>query len=259
MNQNKGISIYHQIATNLKGKILQGHFEPGKPLPSENALAEAYKVTRVTIRQALDSLEKEKFIFRLRGRGTFVSDELISLEPSHLTGSLELEDVIPKGLKTTAKIINFSFTSVYKKVTDALGLPDGKKVLRIEKLRFAKDEPFSYAQIYLLPEIGKRMKSEAVRDKTVMEVLEEDLKIDLAEAKAMQRLGAVVADSYIAPLLNVWVGDPLLNAERTIYDSKGKPIEHVSLFYRADRYTYTVQLSRNKKDKTIKGDWKIKT
>ncbi|MFC1534623.1 GntR family transcriptional regulator [Thermodesulfobacteriota bacterium] len=123
----------------------------------QNALAEAYKVSQVTVRQVLDSLEKEKFIFRQRGLGTFVSDEVISLEPSHLTGSLELEDVIPKGLKTTAKIINFFFTSVYKKVTDALGLPKGKKVLCIEKLRFTKKTLFSYAQIYLLPEIGDRI------------------------------------------------------------------------------------------------------
>ncbi|MFC1535472.1 GntR family transcriptional regulator [Thermodesulfobacteriota bacterium] len=259
MEQNKGIPIYHQIATVLKGKILQGQFEPGDTLPSENELAKTYKVSRVTVRQALDTLEKEKFIYRQRGRGTFVSDEAISLEPFHLNGSLEIEDIIPNGLKSTVKITNFSFTSVYKKVTDALGLPKGEKVLRIDKIRSVKDKPFSYAQIYTPPEIGAKINRETAGHRRVMDVLEEDLKMDLAEATAIQRLGAIVADSYIAPLLNVSVGDPLLYTERTIYDSKGKPIGHVLLHYRADRYAYKVHLSRRKKDKATKGNWKIET
>ncbi|MFC1535035.1 GntR family transcriptional regulator [Thermodesulfobacteriota bacterium] len=259
MNQNKAIPIYHQIATILKGDILQGQFVPGKQLPSENVLAKAYKVSRSTVRQALDSLEKEKFIFRQRGRGTFISDEVMSLEPFHLDGSLEIEDIIPNGLKPKVKITNFSFTRVYKKVTDALGLPEGEKVFRIDKLRSLKNKPYSYAQIYVLPEIGAKIKRKAVRYKRVLEVIEEDLKIDLSESKAIQKLGAIVADSYIAPLLNVWIGDPLLYTERTIYDSKGKPIEHVLLYYRADRFAYKVHLSRRKNDKTTKGGWKIKT
>ena len=253
MLRDKAIPLYYQIETILKSKILREEFEPGALLPTESALAQEYRVSRVTVRQALSSLEKDGFIVRQRGKGTFVSQNRKSVEPAHFTGSME--DLISMGLKTSTKIIDFSLTRVAKKITDCLGHPDETEVVRIEKIRLVQGSPFSYVINYLPAAIGQKVQPEAVLKKPVLKILEDDLHIELAEAA--QRLGADVADSYVASLLGVRVGDPLLKIERTVFDSSHRPVEYVSVSYRADRYAYTVRLERKKTEETP--HWSFRT
>ncbi len=92
--------------------------------------------------------------------------------------------------------------------------------------------------------IGKKIKPDHLLVKPLLKILEDDLHIDLAEA--MQKIEATIADSYIAPLLEVRVGDPLLKIERTVFDSSKRAVEFVTVLYRADRYFYTARLQRKK-------------
>jgi DNA-binding LacI/PurR family transcriptional regulator len=63
--------VYEKIASDIKGRIQGGEFTDGR-LPPERDLAEKYKVNRLTLRKAVDVLEKEKLLFRDSTRGTFV-------------------------------------------------------------------------------------------------------------------------------------------------------------------------------------------
>lgn len=246
MLANKAIPLYYQIETILRRKILEGEFESGMLLANEETLAEQYKVSRITLRQALSSLEQDGLIIRKRGKGTFVSETLPGLQAANLTGSME--DLISMGIKTSTKIINFSLTPVARKITDCLALPEGIEVVRIERLRLAKGSPFSYILNHLSPTIGQKIQPADLLVKPLLKILEDDLHIDLAGA--IQKIGADIADSYIAPLLKIRVGDPLLKIERTVFDEDQKPVEYVSALYRADRYSYTVRLERKEAERT---------
>lgn len=242
MLQNKVIPLYYQLETILRIRISLGEFEPGVSLPSEDALAKEYGVSRITVRQALSSLEKDGFITRERGKGTFVSEKPLSFEPTKLTGSIE--DLISMGIRTNTKVIDFSLTQVAKKVTDSLGLAEGTKLVRIERLRLARGTPFSYILNYLPSTIGQKIQPNDLIAKPLLKILEDDFGIDLGEAT--QRIEADIADSYVASLLEVRVGAPLLKIERTVFDSHRRAVEHTSVLYRADRYYYTVRLEREK-------------
>ena len=239
---NKAIPLYYQIETILRKKILSGEFSPGSLLPSEEALAKEFEVSRITVRQALSLLENDELIIRKRGKGTFVSEKPVSFELPKFTGSIE--DLISMGIKTSTKIIDFTVTQVPKNITDSLELHKGSKVVRIERLRLAEKSPFSYILNYLPHSIGKKIKPDHLLVKPLLKILEDDLHIDLAEA--MQKIEATIADSYIAPLLEVRVGDPLLKIERTVFDSSKRAVEFVTVLYRADRYFYTARLQRKK-------------
>ena len=47
---------FHDIFLELEQQIVQGDYQPGDLLPSENQLVETYNVSRETIRKALDNL-----------------------------------------------------------------------------------------------------------------------------------------------------------------------------------------------------------
>ena len=75
MLRDKAIPLYYQLETILRRKILSGDYKPETPLPSEDMLAEEYQVSRITVRQALSSLEQDGLVLRQRGKGTFVSEK----------------------------------------------------------------------------------------------------------------------------------------------------------------------------------------
>jgi len=66
--------LYEQIAEELKNKILSGEYVKDQKLPTENDLAQEYKVSRITSKRALEELKKEGLIYRVRGSGSFVNE-----------------------------------------------------------------------------------------------------------------------------------------------------------------------------------------
>ncbi|MCZ7663507.1 MAG: GntR family transcriptional regulator [Thermoleophilia bacterium] len=74
--RKQGIPLYYQVMRILKDQIVSGKLAPGEQLPSEAELTESYRVSRVVVRQALQMLEDEGLIFKVKGKGTFVSADV---------------------------------------------------------------------------------------------------------------------------------------------------------------------------------------
>lgn len=242
MLRDKSVPLYYQIATILRRKILTGEFPPGAPLHSEEALKNEFQVSRITIRQALSLLEQEGLIVRRRGKGTFVSEKAGQVESAKLTGSME--DLISMGIQTSARILDMNMIEAPDDIREHLKLSRSARVLRIEKIRFVEKEPFSHVINYLPSDIGEKIVRDSLTVKPLLMILEEDLGIPADDA--IQIVEATIADAMVAPLLEIRVGDPLLKAERTVFDRARRPIEHVSVLYRADKYCYRVKLKREK-------------
>lgn len=63
---------YERLKEHLIGEMLAGRLKTGQALPSEPQLARAWGVAKMTVRQAMDSLEGDGLIRRVQGKGTFV-------------------------------------------------------------------------------------------------------------------------------------------------------------------------------------------
>jgi GntR family transcriptional regulator len=247
MLNEKEIPLYYQLETLLRKRILSGEFPPNTLLPSEDALSKEYGVSRITVRRALLSLEQEKLIARKRGKGTFVLKSAKPVEPARLTGFME--DIIALGIRTNAKVLDISWAHPPENVREGLDLKEADQVLRIEKVRLIDKAQFSYVLNYLPPDVGNKISVSKLRLKPISMIFEDDLNMNLVEA--FQTLEATIADSDTASILGIRVGDPLLKVERTVFDETGKPVEHVSALYRADKYLYTVKLKREKAEHSM--------
>ncbi|MBW2079235.1 MAG: GntR family transcriptional regulator [Deltaproteobacteria bacterium] len=248
MLRNEAIPLYYQLETILRKRIVSGELARGEFLPSEEALAKKYNLSRITVRQAFSSLESDGLIVRKRGKGTFVSKKHTYLESPKFTGFIE--DLISMGIHTKSKILNISMVEGRQTIREHLELGVETKLFRIEKIRLVEGSPFSYVLNYLPPDIGKKIKTDDLIDKPLLMILEDDLGIKATEA--IQSIAATIADTHVAALLGIRVGDPLLKGERTVFDVNHKPVEYVSVLYRADKYFYTVNLKR-KRSKNFKG------
>jgi GntR family transcriptional regulator len=247
MLKNKAIPLYYQLETILRRRIMSGDFPLDAPLPSEEALGQEYDVSRITVRQALASLERDGLILRRRGKGTFVVEKAFAVETPKLTGSME--DLILMGIQTSTKILNTSIVDPPETIRTRLELKASEQAYRIEKVRSVEKDPFSYVINYLPSGIGERISMETLRVKPLLMVLEDD--VGIRTSGADQTIEATVADALVAPLLDIRVGDPLLKVERTVYDTKGKPVEYVSVLYRADKYFFNVKLKRTRSKDSV--------
>ena len=66
--------LYAQVARDLAGHVRAGAMAPGRRLPAEPVLAQAYGVNRLTVREALTSLARQGLVRRVQGVGSFVAD-----------------------------------------------------------------------------------------------------------------------------------------------------------------------------------------
>jgi GntR family transcriptional regulator len=233
---------YYQLASILRERISRGELQARRPIPSERQLEKDYSVSRTTIRQAIDLLVRQGFLYREHGRGTFVSPQKLQKGISELTSFSE--DMKRRGLVPGQKILAIEFVSPPAGVRSRMELPpECRKVLKVERVRLGDGAPMGLqTSYYILPE-GQVISVEELEEfGSIYRILQE--KFHLIPTEADETLEVTVAAPREAELLQVKVGSPLLLSERTTYSQFRNVIEFVKILYRGDRYRYYAKLTR---------------
>jgi GntR family transcriptional regulator len=233
---------YYQLANILREQIAQGKLVAYQPIPSERQLEQIYAVSRTTIRQAIDLLIRQGYLYREHGRGTFVSPQKLQKGISELTSFTE--DMRRRGITPGQRILEIGQVQPPDPVRAHLELPPGSgPVLCIERLRLGDGVPMGLqTSYYLLPEGQTITREELEASGSIYLILQE--KFHLIPTKADETLEVALATPREAGLLQIKPGSPLLLSERTTYSQTRRVIEFVKILYRGDRYRYIAKLTR---------------
>jgi len=248
--ENRVVPLYHQIQQLIRHRVAKSQYEPGAQIPSEHELCRELKVSRITVREALRELVREGLLLKVQGKGTFVSpDAATPLPPIKYTGALE--DIYERVLKLDVVDVEISRVASPGTLRQLLGLADDEKELTcIKRLRHINGEPFSFTVNYLPVSIGDRIRKEDLFSAPLMAILEGDMKIPIV--RALETVEAAPADPEVSGRLRIPVLYPVMHVTRTMYTEGDKPFELVETFYRADKYKYSVSLSRVQRE----GRWR---
>lgn len=246
------VPLYYQLATVLRDNILTGLFPSGSQLPTEAEIVERYGVSRITVRQALRLLVSEGLIRREVGRGTFVTDALP--KPPMLRMDVTIDDLITLGSATSVELVDYRMISLPAIDAEALGIERGSQALRVTRLRYYYDEPYSLIINVLPEEIGKRLTKAYLKKGSILSFLEEKLGIHLHEAQ--QSVRATLADATTAGMLHTAIGAPLLFSTRVVRSDKNEPVELVRTYYRGEIYSLEFYMQRHRAQK-VKQNWSI--
>ena len=232
---------YHQLASILKQKIDGGEWQPRSAIPSERQLEILYDVSRTTIREAIDHLVRQGYLYREHGRGTFVSP------PKLQKGLMELtsfsEDLIKRGIRPGQIIRDINWVVPPASILQKLELPAGKSLLRLERVRLGNDVPIGLQTSYLSLEPGQSItRTEMEESGSLYRLLQE--KFHIIPSEADETLEVTLATKEEAALLQIEEGAPLLLSERVLFAQNRRPVEYVKILYRGDRYRYIVRLTR---------------
>ena len=148
--------LYRQLKELILQQIHTGIWPEGAHLPTEFEMKKEYGLSRATIRQALDELEKDGIIERKRRAGTIVSPQRVRPELIKLTSFSE--DIRSRGLVPESKTLSTDLLLPPIKVQTAFGIEPNEKVWRVLRLRSSSSEPYGMEGMYLQPALQiKRM------------------------------------------------------------------------------------------------------
>ncbi len=236
-----GVTLHSRIREDLRARIASGAWQPRDRVPSESALMKQYGVSRITVRQALGHLEKERLIFRVPGKGSFVAPAKPFQELGRLQGFAEAMEAL--GHDTHNRVLSVREVAAGEAVAQRLRLAPGETVVEIRRVRHLGLAPVSLDLTWLPCALGRRVVREDLAVRDIFAVLEAECGVLLGHADLV--IDATLADAAQAALLGLAPGVPLLHIERLTCGRDGQPLDYEHLYCRADNFQYRLRLQRS--------------
>ena len=239
IDHNSTLPLHMQVEDMLRKLIEKPEYQNGKLLPNEINIAKKLGISRSTVRQATNKLVYEQLLIRKKGVGTKVAKNNITTRLSKWSSFTHEMD--EKGVVFKNYSIKVSMVVPDKEIQRLFNITDGRKVLRMERLKGPDSGPVVYFISYFHPRTG--LTADDDFSKPLYETLEKDHHIVASLSK--EGISAILADNKISKMLNVKTGDPILFRKRVVCDPGDRPIEYNLGYYRADRFTYTIDIARS--------------
>jgi len=239
----RAVPLHLQVFTRLRDAIFRGDYPEGTQLPGELILVDAFSVSRITVRRALDELAARGLVKRVQGRGTTILPRpKFSPVVADVNGLLEQNALI--ALETTSALSEFAYVPAAADVAHALKLKRGERVQMAVRIRSREGAPFAHVTSWIPEAIGRRFDAEELERTPVLSLLEQHgLTIDYIE----QTISATVATRAVSRALALEPGAPVLEVERIVFASDGLPVEKSRVCYPAGRHEYRITLRRGSK------------
>ncbi|MEK2476069.1 GntR family transcriptional regulator [Streptomyces noursei] len=234
------IPLYHQIASVLRQRILDGTYPAHHQLAPEQDLAREFGVSRATVRQALLDLVESGLLARQHGRGTFVLD--VARKTMRYVFKGDMNDLLTAASSNAHAVREISILHrrrLPEEVAAELGLPEGRGTI-VERLMFAGEAPFAFHRNFLCDAHGKLLTKRGLKSAGILHILQQ-AGVHLTSAR--QSILARPADLDIGEKLGIGRGGVVLQTQRTARLATGAAAEVSHSWYPADMYGYTVEFS----------------
>lgn len=239
LNPTSYVPLYQQLKEIIIRKIERSEWKPDEKIYSENQLFEMYDVSRNTAKKAIEDLVQEGVLYRIQGKGTFVSRPKIE---HSLSGFYSFSQVLKeKGLNPKDILLDVTVERASRKVADALKLEEGEEVVLLKRLRCADDEPIILETSYMpKSKVSQHEALNQVGDIALYDILRNEFNIIVMSAK--ETFEPILIRHGEKEHLEVEVGSPALLLERIAYDQTKTPIEYCKSIVRGDRCKFYTEL-----------------
>jgi GntR family transcriptional regulator len=240
IDKTTSIPYYQQLADLLRREISEREAQDQVyQLSSENELAERHGITRATVRHALDVLERDGWIYREKGVGSFAAIRRVEHELTQLVSTTE--DMRRRGWALTTQVVSLEQSPAAPYVAHALEITEGSHVYELCRLRLVDGEPLSLQTAYLPLELCPDLEENDLTG-SLYRLLETRYELRLWTGKEILRARCAVP--YEADLLRIKQDMPVMYMERTTYAANGVAVEYLEAVWRGDRYDFKLTLSR---------------
>lgn len=237
INKFSNVPLYCQLKQIILRKIETGEYPENSKIPSELELCQEYGISRPTVRQAIAELTNNGYLYKVRGKGTFVSEMKKGIDIKDYSGFtssiLESQNPENRTIISTSTIND----SDYEKLRGIFSIPAAQagKVNFAEIIHQTKNGGdmysinISYIPLNIFPNIIESVLKSEPSHVILMG------KYPLIPTRSKSILEMIYSSKEDTHFLQMQEGQPLIKIENILYAKNGQTVEYIIAKYRADK------------------------
>ena len=230
--------LYLQLKNALVADIDAGQYKPNDRLMSERELGEKFKVSRMTVRQALTEMIRDGILYTQVGKGTYVSESKIKQELQTLTGFTQ--DMAARGTVASGQVLEARIIPATLTLAAIFSVPMNTEFVLLSRLRLSDSIPLAIEEAYIRHQVCPSILKYDFSKESLYNILATHFNTILVRAE--QTMEASLATPKEAELLQITSPSPVLRIERLSYNEQNTLVEYVISVYRGDRYKFHTTL-----------------
>jgi len=229
--------IFRQIIERINAGIDSGEFARGDAIPSEPELCRQFSTTRMTVRRAIDALVNEGKLFRVQGKGTFVSQ--FELDKTYQKQGFT-SNMLSLGVHPSSDVLLAGECDANDEVRHSLEMTPEEPVFCLQRIRMADESPIAIERVWISLNRFPRLPEFDFSKRSLYEVLHEEFGLDLTSSYSRQRINALSISGPDAEALFQAKRGVALRIRNVDYDKAHRPFAMADTLYHGGKYTLDV-------------------
>lgn len=221
------VPLYIQFKDYLLAQIKKGELRPGQQLPPTSELCKQFGVSRITIRKALEELMLDGVIKTVKGKGTYVAQQVEQDFHPLVSFSQQMQNL---DRTPTNHVLNQKITYATAGLANELTISVGSPIIFIERLRFANNEPWAWQTAYLPQMLCPDLLDHDLQTRSLYQILRE--KYNLIPFDSENRYDTRLASAEEREILALPEPSAVLVMRQTSFLENGRPFEYTRTIYR---------------------------
>lgn len=229
--------LYKQAYDLLVSRLVDGHWKPSEPLPSEHALAAELGVSQGTVRKALNQMVAENLLLRRQGKGTYVAEHT---QESSLFRFFRFKQPGGDSMVPETTVLSSEKRLAKERETQVLNLGADESVVELVRVRSLNGTPTILEHVIQPLSVFPGIDKEQEIPNSLYTMYQEKYGISIVEVK--EDLRATLMNEQQAQALLCAAGTPALLVERSSINIDGRVAEWSSSVCSTEHYVYSVSL-----------------
>ena len=229
-------TLYYQLKEKLAKKIANHEWKPGEKIPSEAELCNAYQVSRITVRKAIEDLARSGQLVKHQGKGTFVTN--VSMEHKLSKFYSFSEELTRSGMTERAQVLSFEIVPAPEEISEKLSMQKNEQVYMVKRLRMADEMPYTVEISYIPYALCPGLTAKNITAKGLYNSMRS---LNVFPERIIEKIRAAVVNKPDAALMKIKPNSPAIKLERLTYSGL-LTIEYCVSIVRGDFFTYTIEL-----------------
>jgi len=240
IDRESPVPFHVQLREILIDRMKKGDWKPGTRIPGDEELCEHFSLSRTVVRQALKELVYEGWIYRKRGKGTFVAEPRVS--GVGLAKSLDAfyRSLMNRGIETKMEILEKGIIPAEGEVAEKLEVEPMAPLIRIAQLFSVSGKPLFLTISHIPYDLCRELIFADLSRRSIYEFLEQQCEISLG--RAHRKVTAILAEKDRAEQLEINIGEPLLYLESVGFSADGNPLEYLCGYFLGKEMYFEVEI-----------------
>jgi|ASRP01.1.fsa_nt_gi DNA-binding GntR family transcriptional regulator len=228
------LTKYEKIEKFILKGITNGTYKPDEKVPSENKLAESFKVSRMTARKALDSLVTKGYLYKIKCKGTYVKDRE-NRENIYLDEMIGFTDRVKRsGRIPKTEVKTFEIKKPSKNSANKLKISLDEDIFYIERIRYIDDEPVILEITYMPVKVSPDLTKKEIKNSKYAYLRDHDHKI----TEMIKEYIPVIPNPEVRKMLLLDKNMAMFKKELVSILENNSIFEYTKIYYNQNKYRF---------------------